>query len=150
MGSMTSVTTTAEFEELLRERGLQDFTVKQFRSAQRTTFRVVQEIDGEQVWAEQTIADNEVLRVDNAIDMAADEIVRNFETYKTEQIEWNNKAVLVNVHELWADCLTCGASASIDASSGSFDHGVEIALIALLRNECGYGCPNNPTERFMY
>jgi len=150
MSSMTSVTKTAEFEKLLHERGLQDFTVKQFRSAQRTTFRVVQEVDGKQVWAEQTISDSEALRSDNVIDMAADEIVRQFETYKTEQIEWNGKAVLVNVHELWADCLTCGASASIDVSSGNFNHDMEIALIGLLRNECDYACPNKPTKRFKY
>jgi len=143
MKQPTVYTQHKEFEQLLRDRGLRDFTIKHFELFFHETFKVIKRVHGEPVAVKRRVSNLQLNDPNNTYEAVAEEIVQQFEERVVDRVQWADKSVLVNTDALWAECIVCSESVHLDSACPHSKHDTEALLIASLRKKCFSGCPNS-------
>lgn len=164
------------FKEALAEEGLTNVEVEHYREPTRAAeiLRVRKKVNGERMGIDHSITDREIAQIDNLkqhMAMLAGQTARQFQEYVTEQHEWGENAVLLDLNEDYdATCYRCGAEVSMDDLERTAVPLAETAvpnpvtrdyrslpttklrftLLALLKGECEPFCPNSPHDPANY
>lgn len=160
------------FEKSLRSEGLHDVDVSMQNSPTKMgqTIRVTKRVNGEKVCVSHEISEHMINQINMSQHLAtlAAQTSRQFEEYLTEQHEWGENSVRLDLNECYdATCFRCGAEASMDDLASKPvslsetavpqpptdnyqslpKYKLRLTLLALLKRECEPICPNSPRDR---
>jgi len=162
------------FEQALKAEGLSNVEVLQYREPADMceVIRVRSEVGGERVGMDHRISEREVMEIDDMhqhMATLAAQTARQFDEYLTEQVEWGEKSVRLDLKQDYeATCFRCGAEVSLDdlrttaprMAESAHPHPqvtdprnlpqpkIRMTLLALLRGECDGMCPNSPDSTY--
>jgi hypothetical protein len=160
------------FRRSLKEEGLTQAKVTHHSDPTGgEVIRVTKTIDGEKAGVKHSLTSRQLSQIDSIkkhLAMLARQTATQLEDYFTEEHEWGENCVRLDIREdFTAECYRCGSKVSIEnlhkraaplaetavphpvtSEKQTFsDNEIRMALLGLLKDECETFCPNSPVNR---